>query len=172
MSAGLARRIADFALRLQWEDLSAKRRHKARWFLADFIGDANLVDGELAMVDGGATFSAGGAAMPVRADGVPLYNFGCVVDDITMGITLIARGRDHLVRFGHVLQHALRALALLEDRLDRGARADQHAERRGQQQRAHRARQAAAERTPQQQEHQSGRAGARIDAGGRASIQL
>jgi glutamyl-tRNA synthetase len=28
---------------------------------------------------------------------VPLYNFGAVVDDITMGITLIARGRDHMV---------------------------------------------------------------------------
>src|SRR6185436_3322725 len=40
-------------------------------FLADFIGDANLVDGEVATGDGGAMFSAGGAAMPVRADGVP-----------------------------------------------------------------------------------------------------
>ncbi|MBM4357382.1 MAG: glutamate--tRNA ligase [Deltaproteobacteria bacterium] len=33
----------------------------------------------------------------VRSDGVPLYNFGCVVDDITMGITLVARGRDHMI---------------------------------------------------------------------------
>lgn len=33
----------------------------------------------------------------VRKDGVPLYNLGCVVDDITMGITLVARGRDHMV---------------------------------------------------------------------------
>ncbi len=33
----------------------------------------------------------------VRADGVPLYNFGATVDDITMGITLVARGRDHMV---------------------------------------------------------------------------
>ena len=33
----------------------------------------------------------------VRSDGVPLYNFGAVVDDITMGITLVARGRDHMV---------------------------------------------------------------------------
>ena len=36
-------------------------------------------------------------AVLVRADGVPLYNFGAVVDDITMGITLVARGRDHMV---------------------------------------------------------------------------
>jgi glutamyl-tRNA synthetase len=33
----------------------------------------------------------------MRANGVPLYNFGVVVDDITMGITLVARGRDHLI---------------------------------------------------------------------------
>jgi 2-methylcitrate dehydratase PrpD len=37
MSAGLASRIADFSLRFQWEDLSAQRKNKARWFLADFI---------------------------------------------------------------------------------------------------------------------------------------
>jgi len=39
-------------------------------FLADFIGDANLVDGELAAGEGGPTFTAGGAGMAVRADGV------------------------------------------------------------------------------------------------------
>ncbi|MBI2390295.1 MAG: glutamate--tRNA ligase [Deltaproteobacteria bacterium] len=33
----------------------------------------------------------------LRTDGIPLYNFGAVVDDITMGITLVARGRDHMV---------------------------------------------------------------------------
>jgi 2-methylcitrate dehydratase PrpD len=36
--AGLASRIADFACRLGWDDLSAPRRTKVRWFLADFIG--------------------------------------------------------------------------------------------------------------------------------------
>ena len=39
-------------------------------FLADFIGDANLVDGELARGASGATFTAGGVSAPVRADGV------------------------------------------------------------------------------------------------------
>lgn len=38
MSAGLSSRIADFALRLRWDDLSAKRRNRVRWFLADYIG--------------------------------------------------------------------------------------------------------------------------------------
>jgi glutamyl-tRNA synthetase len=33
----------------------------------------------------------------LRSDGVPLYNFGAVVDDVTMGITLVIRGRDHMV---------------------------------------------------------------------------
>jgi glutamyl-tRNA synthetase len=33
----------------------------------------------------------------IRSDGVPLYNFGAVVDDLTMQVTLVARGRDHMV---------------------------------------------------------------------------
>ena len=33
----------------------------------------------------------------VRSDGVPLYNFGAVVDDLEMRISLVARGRDHMV---------------------------------------------------------------------------
>lgn len=32
----------------------------------------------------------------VRRDGVPLYNYGVVVDDATMGITLVSRGDDHI----------------------------------------------------------------------------
>jgi glutamyl-tRNA synthetase len=36
-------------------------------------------------------------AVLLRSDGVPLYNFGAVVDDISMGIALVARGRDHMV---------------------------------------------------------------------------
>ena len=36
--AGLASRIADFACRFGWDDLSAPRRTKVRWFLADFVG--------------------------------------------------------------------------------------------------------------------------------------
>jgi glutamyl-tRNA synthetase len=33
----------------------------------------------------------------LRSDGVPLYNFGAVVDDVTMDISIVARGRDHMV---------------------------------------------------------------------------
>jgi iron(III) transport system ATP-binding protein len=40
-------------------------------FLADFIGDANLVEGELAHQPDGPMFSSRGVAARVRADGVP-----------------------------------------------------------------------------------------------------
>ncbi len=33
----------------------------------------------------------------LRPDGMPLYNFGAFVDDLTMGITLVARGDDHMI---------------------------------------------------------------------------
>ncbi|WP_394825997.1 glutamate--tRNA ligase [Pendulispora albinea] len=33
----------------------------------------------------------------LRSDGVPLYNFGAVIDDHLMEIDLVARGRDHMV---------------------------------------------------------------------------
>ena len=39
-------------------------------FLADFIGDANLVDGELTTGAGSPSFAAGGAGMPVKAEGI------------------------------------------------------------------------------------------------------
>jgi glutamyl-tRNA synthetase len=32
----------------------------------------------------------------LRADGIPLYNFGCVIDDHTMGITVVGRGQEHV----------------------------------------------------------------------------
>ncbi|ABF89409.1 glutamyl-tRNA synthetase [Myxococcus xanthus DK 1622] len=32
----------------------------------------------------------------MRADGIPVYNFGCVIDDHLMDITLVARGQEHV----------------------------------------------------------------------------
>jgi glutamyl/glutaminyl-tRNA synthetase len=37
----------------------------------------------------------------MRSDGFPLYNLACVVDDHAMGITLVARGRDHIGNTPH-----------------------------------------------------------------------
>ena len=45
-------------------------RRPASHFLADFIGDANLVEGELDRDVDGFVFRAAGVAMPVRADGI------------------------------------------------------------------------------------------------------
>jgi len=36
-------------------------------------------------------------AVLMRGDGIPLYNLGAAIDDITMGITLVARGDDHVI---------------------------------------------------------------------------
>jgi glutamyl-tRNA synthetase len=36
-------------------------------------------------------------AVLMRGDGVPLYNLGAAVDDMSMGITLVARGDDHVI---------------------------------------------------------------------------
>lgn len=33
----------------------------------------------------------------LRGDGMPLYNFGCCIDDLTMGITHVCRGDDHVI---------------------------------------------------------------------------
>ncbi|MBL8602300.1 MAG: glutamate--tRNA ligase [Myxococcales bacterium] len=33
----------------------------------------------------------------LRSDGVPLYNFGAVIDDYTMGVNLVGRGSDHII---------------------------------------------------------------------------
>lgn len=33
----------------------------------------------------------------LRSDGIPLYNFGCVVDDAEMQISLVTRGDDHII---------------------------------------------------------------------------
>ena len=35
----------------------------------------------------------------LRASGVPLYNFGCVVDDIRHNINWVIRGRDHIINY-------------------------------------------------------------------------
>lgn len=32
----------------------------------------------------------------LRGDGIPLYNYGCVIDDHTMGITHVGRGQEHI----------------------------------------------------------------------------
>ncbi|MEZ4397369.1 MAG: glutamate--tRNA ligase [Candidatus Krumholzibacteriia bacterium] len=49
-------------------------------------------------VRGDVRFAAGtlGDFVVLRASGLPVYNFACVVDDAAMGITHVLRGEDHL----------------------------------------------------------------------------
>ncbi|HLG29388.1 MAG TPA: glutamate--tRNA ligase, partial [Candidatus Brocadiales bacterium] len=50
------------------------------------------------MIHGGITFDASLIEdfVILKADGFPTYNFACVVDDCTMGITHVIRGDDHI----------------------------------------------------------------------------
>jgi len=51
------------------------------------------------LVRGDVTFGAGeiGDFIIQKADGMPTYNFACVVDDELMGITHVTRGQEHLM---------------------------------------------------------------------------
>jgi glutamyl-tRNA synthetase len=52
----------------------------------------------------------------LRADGVPTYNFGVVVDDLDMGITHVIRGDDHVNNTPRQL-HIFRVLVEKEDQI-------------------------------------------------------
>jgi len=78
------------------------RRRKDQPDLPFVVRFAMPDDGSVSYVDkvfGGVTTpnTAQQDFVLLRSDGVPLYNFGAVVDDIQMGITLVARGRDHMI---------------------------------------------------------------------------
>lgn len=76
------------------KNVSANERHVVR-FKAPRTGEVVYVDKVFGEVRTPNVENQDFVLM--RADGIPLYNFGAVVDDITMGITLVARGRDHMI---------------------------------------------------------------------------
>ena len=41
----------------------------------------------------------------VRGDGMPLYNFACVIDDLTMKISHVVRGEEHIINTAPQLLH-------------------------------------------------------------------
>src|SRR5258708_7997938 len=44
----------------------------------------------------------------MRSNGIPLYNFGCAVDDHDQAITHVCRGRDHIINMGpQIILHEL-----------------------------------------------------------------
>jgi glutamyl-tRNA synthetase len=73
--------------------------HPDKPFVVRFVAPTSGVVSYTDMVFGEVTTpnSAQQDFVLLRSDGVPLYNFGAVVDDVTMGITLVSRGRDHMV---------------------------------------------------------------------------
>jgi len=87
---------AEFRYPKEWRDQPEKpgEKHVVRLKVPD-EGSVTYVDkvfGEVTTPN-----SAQQDFVLLRSDGVPLYNFGAVVDDVQMGITLVARGRDHMV---------------------------------------------------------------------------
>ena len=73
----------------------------------------------------------------LRADGVPTYNFGVVVDDLDMNITHVIRGDDHVnntprqINILRALGRAIAAVCACADDPGRGRRAAFEAPRRG-----------------------------------------
>lgn len=88
-----------FRFRSPWRDRreppeDPSDRHVIR-FRAPAEGTTSWVDAVKGQID--ILNSTLQDSILLRPDGMPLYNFGCVVDDLTMGVTLVARGDDHMI---------------------------------------------------------------------------
>jgi glutamyl-tRNA synthetase len=88
-----------FRFQSSWRDRSeppadANARHVIR-FRAPHEGTTSWVDEVKGKID--IPNSTLQDSILLRPDGMPLYNFGCVVDDLTMEVTLVARGDDHMI---------------------------------------------------------------------------
>lgn len=88
-----------FRFQSPWRDRSdppsdPNARHVIR-FRAPLEGTTSWVDEVKGKID--ILNSTLQDSILLRPDGMPLYNFGCVVDDLTMGVTLVARGDDHMI---------------------------------------------------------------------------
>ncbi|MBW2509045.1 MAG: glutamate--tRNA ligase, partial [Deltaproteobacteria bacterium] len=88
-----------FRFESPWRDRSdspeqASARHVIR-FRAPHSGTTSWIDAVKGRIE--IPHSTLQDFILIRPDGMPLYNFGCVVDDLTMGVTLVARGDDHVI---------------------------------------------------------------------------
>jgi glutamyl-tRNA synthetase len=88
-----------FRFQSPWRDRTAapedsNARHVIR-FRAPHEGTTSWVDEVKGQID--ILNSTQQDFILLRPDGMPLYNFGCVVDDLTMSVTLVARGDDHMI---------------------------------------------------------------------------
>jgi glutamyl-tRNA synthetase len=73
---------------------SPKAPHVVRFRMPDGEGVVSFEDRVLGKIS--KTWSDLDDWVMLRGDGIPLYNFGCVIDDHLMAITLVGRGQEHI----------------------------------------------------------------------------
>ncbi len=89
-------RKAGFKYKSLWRDKTEKpdRPFVVRFKMPDLEGSFGFDDAVLGRID--KPYDDLDDFVLLRSDGVPLYNFGCVVDDHDMQITLVGRGQEHV----------------------------------------------------------------------------
>lgn len=89
-------RSAGFKFRSQWRDKKETRDAPAliRFKMPSREGRFGFDDQVLGRIE--KPYDDFDDFVLMRSDGVPLYNFGCVIDDHDMAITHVARGQEHI----------------------------------------------------------------------------
>lgn len=89
-------RKAGFKFTSEWRDRDEKREapHVIRFKMPKREGSFGFDDTILGRIE--KPYDDFDDFVLVRSDGIPLYNFGCVVDDHDMAITLVTRGQEHI----------------------------------------------------------------------------
>ncbi|MGZ3458500.1 MAG: glutamate--tRNA ligase [Archangium sp.] len=76
------------------KDVPAGRTAVVRFRMPDGEGEVTFNDKVLGPIT--KAYSDLDDWVMLRADGIPLYNYGCVIDDHSMDITLVGRGQEHV----------------------------------------------------------------------------
>jgi glutamyl-tRNA synthetase len=76
------------------KDYPADKPHVVRFKMPQHIGSLTFTDKVIGKIS--KEYSDLDDFVILRGDGLPLYNFGAVIDDHTMGITLVGRGQEHI----------------------------------------------------------------------------
>jgi glutamyl-tRNA synthetase len=76
------------------KDYPADKPHVVRFKMPQVEGSLTFTDKVIGKIS--KEFSDLDDFVILRGDGLPLYNFGAVIDDHTMGITLVGRGQEHI----------------------------------------------------------------------------
>jgi glutamyl-tRNA synthetase len=89
-------RKAGFKFKSPWRDSAAvqDKPHVVRFKMPDLEGSFGFDDLVLGRID--KPFDDLDDFVMIRSDGIPLYNYGCVVDDHDMQITHVGRGQEHI----------------------------------------------------------------------------